>query len=182
VYLRRIDVGFEPKVSPERTDARVAHERNLERQRMIDGLYRDLRVREVASAIATSSQWLVAAAPTELRSEVLAILAAGASWSEPRGFSQLLRGMIAQLIAMKQLPLAFAATEAGLNANPLFFPADESQAVAMIRHAQAIGRKRVAATLLTNFLAGIAGKSQPGRELLELRDRLQVDPAAVSPR
>lgn len=181
VYLRRIDLGFEPKVSPERTEQRIAAERSEERQRMIDGLYRDVRVREPERAIATVNQWLGAAAPTDLRGEVLGILAAGAQWSEPRGFSQLLRGMIPQLIGMKQLPLAFAAVEAGMKANPAFTPAAEPEAIALIRFAQATGRKRVAATLLTNFMTSIAGKSEPCLELLQLRDSLRNEGPALSP-
>ncbi|MEO6185970.1 MAG: hypothetical protein ABIP38_09700 [Steroidobacteraceae bacterium] len=182
VYMRRMELGFQPKVSPERTEERLAHERGLERQRMIDGLYRDVRVREPDRAIASMKQWLAAAAPTDLRSDVLAILTAGASWSEPRGFSQLLRGLIPPLIAMKQLPLAFAAAEAGMSANPAFTPGAESEAIAMIRFAQATGRKRTAVTLLANFMDSIAGKAEPGSELLALRDRLREDAPAISPR
>jgi hypothetical protein len=172
VYLRRTELGFEPKVSPERTEQRLAHERSLERQRMIDSLYRDARVREPDRATATVSKWLSAAAPRDLRDEVGAILQAGASWSEPRAFGLLLRGMIPQLIDLKQLPLALAAAEAGLNVNPAFTPAAESQAVALIRYAQQTGRRRIAATLLSNFMNSISGKAAPGAELLALRDRL----------
>ncbi len=178
VYLRRLDLGFEPKVSPERTEERLAQGRLQERQRMIDGLYRDVRVREPTRAIATVNQWLAAAAPTDLRSEVLAILAAGASWSEPRGFAQLLRGVIPQLLELRQLPLAFAAAEAGMGANPAFAPGAEPEAIALIRYAQATGRKRTAATLLANFMTSIAGKSEPGSELLALRDRLRDAPVS----
>lgn len=182
VYLRRMDLGFEPRFSPERGEQRAAQERALERQRMIDGLYRDLRVREPERAITAMNQWLAAAAPTDLHHQVFAILAAGAKWGEPRGFSQLLRGMIQQLLVLKQLPLAFAALEAGMKVNHSFTPSAESQTIALISYAQQTGRKRVAVTLLTSFLSSIAGQSEPSAELLALRDRLAGDLSGLNSR
>jgi hypothetical protein len=181
VYMRRLDLGFEPRMSPERAEMRVDGERLAERQRLIDGLYRDLRVREPARAIANAQQWLAACSPQQLPGDVHAILAAALQWTEPRGLQLLLRSLIPQLQQMRQPGLAFAAVEAGLAAAPTFSPEQEHDAITAIRFAMQTGRKRIAATLLTNFMGSSAYKGPPGPELLELCTRLQVQPPLSSP-
>ncbi len=181
VFVRRLDLGFEPRVSPERVEMRGEQEREAQRQRMIDGLYRDLRVREPARAIADARSWIEAASPQQLPGDVQAILDAGAHWSEPRGLQLLLRSLIPQLQALKQPTLAFAAVEAGLAAAPTFAPEQEDDAIAAIRYALQTGRKRVAATLLANFMRSSSFKGPPGAELQELCTRLQVEPPDVRP-
>ncbi len=178
VYVRRLDLGFVPRVSPERVEEQREQERIAERQRMIDGLYRDLRVREPARALASARQWIEQAGSQQLSDDVRAILDAGARWSEPRGFAQLMRGLVPQLLSMRQLALAFAAVEAGLAAAPGFTPEQEGDAIAVIRYAMQTGRKRLAATLLANFTGSAACKGTPGPELQELRARLHNEPAA----
>jgi hypothetical protein len=56
-------------------------------------------------------------------------------------------------------------------------PELESDAIAAIRYAMQTGRKRVAATLLVNFMQGSTFKAPPGPELQDLCTRLQVEPA-----
>ena len=52
LYERRLELGFEPRISPERAAERVEAERLARRQQFIDGLYKDLRVREAPRAVA----------------------------------------------------------------------------------------------------------------------------------
>ncbi len=171
IFIRRLDLGFEPLASPEREQGRGEQQHNARRQQMIDGLYTDLRARHAADAATSLRQWIAQATPQQLSGDVRAILDAGARWSEPRGLVQLLRGLIQQLLSMRQPALAFAAVEVAIANAPAFAPEQESDAVAMIRYALQTGRKRLAATLLDNFTGG-ATNHTPGPELLELRSRL----------
>ncbi|MEO6080839.1 MAG: hypothetical protein ABIQ86_13840 [Steroidobacteraceae bacterium] len=177
VYARRVDLGFVPLVSPERVEQRKEDQRMAQRQHMIDGLYSDLRSRESARAVASARLWIEQAGPQQVPGDVKAILDAGAHWSEPRGVALLMRGLVPQLLSMRQPGLAFAAVEAGLTAVPAFTPEQEGDAVAMIRYALQSGRKRLAATLLANFMGSSANASTPGPELLELRARLHNQPS-----
>jgi hypothetical protein len=181
VYMRRLELGFAPRVSPERAEMRGEQERAAQRQYMIDGLYRDLRVREPARAIADARRWIEAASPQQLTGDVQAILDAGAHWSEPRGLQLLLRSLIPQLLALRQPALAFAAVEAGLAVAGTFTPELEADAIAAIRYALQTGRKRVAATLLRNYMQSSSFKDPPGPELQDLCTRLQVEPPGVRP-
>lgn len=171
IFIRRLDLGFEPLASPEREQERGEKQHIARRQQMIDGLYSDLRVRHHADAATSLRQWIAQATPQQLSGDVRAILDAGARWSEP-GLVQLLRGLVQQLLSMRQPALAFAAVEVAIANAPTFAPEQESDAVAVIRYALQTGRKRLAATLLDNFMGG-ATNHAPGPDLLELRSRLQ---------
>jgi hypothetical protein len=171
LHMRRLQLEFLPRVSPERTIDREHHERIADRQRMIDEVYTDLRVRQSPRAIAKAGRWFQSAEPALLRSDLQAILDAGANWTEPRGLTLLLRGLVPQLLELKQLPLAMVAAEAGLKTAPDFAPDTEATALALVRYAQHTGRRKIARTLLDNFLASVAGQ-QLSSELRALQQSL----------
>lgn len=157
LYVRRRELGFEPRQSPERIAQREEEDRHDGRQHFIDELYRDLRVRESARAAASAAQWLRSAAPAHLKGDLHAILEAGTRWNEPREYPRFLRGLIPALLELKQPALAFVVAEAGLAAAAGFAPATEADAITLIRYAQQTGRRLRARALLTNFLATANG-------------------------
>jgi hypothetical protein len=174
LYARRVELGFEPLVSPERVALRAEQDLSAERQRMIDSLFGEIRMRRHASALAMVRQWLEKAAPHQLADDVKAILNAGAGWSETRSFAALLCELAPLLLSMRQPALAFAAVEAGLAAMPGFTLEQEGDAIRMIRYALQTGRKRLAATLLGNFMASPASQAAAGAELRDLQIQLNA--------
>ncbi|HMA11531.1 MAG TPA: hypothetical protein VKO83_06560 [Steroidobacteraceae bacterium] len=175
LYLRRRELGFEPRNSPERLAQRAEQERHAERQRFVDELYKDLRVREAARAAGNAARWLRASRPEHLKGDLHAILEAGSRWSEPREYPRLLRGLIPVMLEMKQPQLAFSLVEAGLAAAPDFAPATEAEAVQLIRYAQHTGRRRTARQVLGNYLAA-KSTPPPGEALQALRSALENEP------
>lgn len=174
LYARRIELGFEPRRSPERIEAREDTERVLRRQQMIDGLYRDLRVHESARATRNAQEWFAAAPPTQLASDVHALLEAGRVWPEPVEYPRLLRGLLPVMLELKQPALAITVATTGLAAHPDFAPAEETTAVTLIGYALQTGRRRAALQLLDNYLRGPGQKQPPGAALLALRDQLRA--------
>lgn len=177
VFLRRVELGFEPLVSPERVAERAASDQAAQRQRVIDAMFTDVRTRQHGSALNRLREWLSQAPSHQIAGDVRAIIAAGANWSESRGYLTLLRGMVPLLLSMRQPALALAAAEAALTTSPTFAPAEEADAVAVIRQALQTGRRRLAATLLANFTNNTAAQHQTGAEMLALRAQLQSEPA-----
>jgi hypothetical protein len=175
LYLRRRELGFEPRLSPERTAERVESERHAERQRFVDELYKDLRVRESARAAGNAERWLRASRPEHLKGDLHAILEAGRKWSEPREYPRMLRGLIPVMLEMKQPALAFSLVEAGLAAAPDFAPAAEAEALQLVRYAQHTGRKRAARQVLGNFLVATSA-SPPSAQLLALKSAMEDEP------
>jgi len=172
LYLRRRELGFEPRQSPERVAERHEAERQAERQRFVDELYKDLRVREAARAAGNAGRWLRAARPEHLKGDLHAILEAGRRWSEPREYPRMLRALIPVLLEMKQPGLAFSLVEAGLAAAPDFAPAAEAEALQLVRYAQHTGRRRAARQVLDNFLA-VKSPAAPSPALLALKSVLE---------
>lgn len=171
LYLRRRELGFEPRLSPERIAERQESERQAERQRFVDELYKDLRVRESARAAGNAERWLRASKPEHLKGDLHAILEAGRRWSEPREYPRMLRGLLPVMLDMKQPALAFTLVEAGLASTPAFAPATEAEALVLIRYAQQTGRRRAARQLLENFL-GANSAAQPSAQLLALKSAM----------
>jgi hypothetical protein len=174
LYLRRRELGFEPRVSPERVAERVESERHAERQRFVDELYKDLRVREAARASGKAAQWLRDSRPEHLKGDVHALLEAGRRWTEPREYPRMLQGLIPVMLEMKQPALAFSLVEAGLAAAPQFSPATEAEALQLIRYAQHTGRRRAARQLLDNFL-GAKAAPPPSAAMLALKSALESE-------
>lgn len=168
LYVRRREVGFEPRQSPERIAQRAEEERRGTRQHFVDSLYKDLRVRESARAAASAARWLRESKPEHLKGDVHAILQAGPQWNEPREYPRFLRALLPSLLEMKQPMLAMSIVDAGLAAASGFAPATEAETVALVNYAQHTGRRRVAQTLLQNYL-----KNAPG-ELSEALRALQA--------
>jgi hypothetical protein len=171
IHARRNELDFAPRLSPERVQDREDAEYARRRQEVIDALYRDLRVREPARAVANARSWLTAAQARELHGNVQVLLEASKRWNEPREFPKLLRGLVPVLLELRQPALAFQLAEAGLAANPGFAPTGEAETLALIRYAQHTGRRRVARALLDNYLAATPAP-QPGAELRALQTLL----------
>jgi hypothetical protein len=171
LYVRRRELGFEPRQSPERVAQREEEERRGVRQQFVDGLYKDLRVRESARAAASAARWLREAGPAQLKGDLHAILQAGVHWNEPREYPRFLRSLLPVLLELKQPMLAMSIVDAGLAAASGFAPATEAETVALVNYAQHTGRRRVAQTLLGNYLKNIPA-SEPSDALRALQATL----------
>jgi len=169
LYVRRRELGFEPRQSPERIAQREEEERRSVRQQFIDALYKDLRVRESSRAATSAASWLREAKPAQLKGDLHAILQAGIHWNEPREYPRFLRSLLPVLLELKQPMLAMSVVDAGLAAAGSFAPATEAEVVALVNYAQHTGRRRVAQTLLGNYL-----KSNPAGEPSDALRALQM--------
>lgn len=172
LFLRRHELDFEPRTSPERIDDQQRAERLAARQRFIDELYGNLRVRESAHAIATATAWLRQAGAARLQDDVHALLEAGKHWNEPREYPRLLRALVPVLQDMHQPALALQVAEACLRVWPQYAPDSEADATSLVTYALQTGRRREAARLLQNYLQR-AGEAAPGGPLQALCTRLQ---------
>jgi hypothetical protein len=173
LYERRLELAFEPRVSPERKADAAEAERIARRQQFLDGLYNDLRMRETKRGVASVRQWLAERDPRERAGDLHAILTASRNWNELREYPRLLQGLVPVLLELKQPALAFAVAETGLNTHPGFSPEAEADAVALADYALATGRRRGAAQLLENYLQRPDAPAEPGAQLTSLRARLQ---------
>lgn len=173
LYERRFELGFDPRISPERMAEKIEAERVARRQHFLDGVYNDLRVRETQRALAKAREWLATAEPSKRIGDVNAIIAAGRTWTEVRDHALLLQGLMSLVIDLKQPGLACTVAEAGLAVTPEFRAKTEAETMALATYAMETGRRRTAARLLENFIKRAEPGFRPGAQLAALRERLQ---------
>lgn len=173
IYQRRLELGFDARISPEREAEKVEAARVARRQEVLDGMYKDLRVRQWQRALDSAREWLASTRPSERMADVNAIVAAGRSWTQVRDHALLLQGLISMVVEMKQPGLACTLAEAGLAVTPEFRAKTEGETVALIVYALETGRRRTAARLLENFLGRADAGFVPGPRLAALRDRIR---------
>ncbi len=181
LYERRIELAFEPRLSPEREADRIGVELSAKRQHFLDELYNDLRLHESKRAAAKAKQWFEETGQDELPVDVHAILEAGKSWTKLRDYPRLLQGLIPILLGLKQPALAYTLCEAGLSLDANFSAAEESDSIALASYALATGRRRAAERLLENYLRGAGATREPGPQLAALRARLQPPGLILNP-
>jgi hypothetical protein len=168
IYLRRIELGFAARISPERREAAAALEREKQRQQWLDEVFTTVRSRDPARAISQVTQWLDAASAAQVTGDVQALLEAGRQWNQPREFARLLRGLLPVMLSKRQGALALAAFEAGIASHAAFAPAEESTAVELAGFAVQTGRRRTALRILESYLgAGSVAEQAPSRKLHE---------------
>jgi hypothetical protein len=173
IYERRLELGFDPRISPERIDLRLQAERKERRQQVIDGMYKDIRVREAQRAVASAREWLAGAEAKDRAGDVQAFLAAGKTWQELRDYPRLLQGLIPVLFELKQPASACAVAEAGLALHADFSPGTEEDTAALIGYALDTSRRRTGARLFDNFVKRAGNGYEPGPGLAVLRERLR---------
>jgi hypothetical protein len=172
IYERRFELGFDPRVSPERVAEKLEAERVLRRQKFLDEIYNDLRMRKVPRAIASAQEWLGRAQTTERDGDVHAILAAGRTWPELPDYVFLLQGLVTTLVELNERSLACRIAEAGLVITPEFRARTEAATAAVVSYALETSRRRTAAKLLENFVARAGAGYQPGPQLAALHERV----------
>lgn len=147
IHGRRAELGFEPRVSPERTADREARERAKSGDRMLDDAFVPARVHDPARVAVPVREWLAAAEGSVLAADARAILARAAAWNERAAYGAVSRVVIARLIATRQLSLALELFDAARGHAPGAAVAADADVRALIAHARVSGRRRFAEQL-----------------------------------
>ena len=167
LHWRRNELGFEPRHSPERAAERVAQERTLERQRMIDAVFVAVRARRMPDARALLGRWFESAPAETHGPDTRALLSAGTGWNEPRGLAALADFLIERHCNANQTAQAFAMVEQILPHLPSFRPAEPRCVVMLIRHAARTGRGKLAQQWLARSLEDATAENRPLFEELQ---------------
>jgi hypothetical protein len=172
IYERRIELGIEPRASPERAAARARDLRARERQRVLDEVYAPLRAREYARAVAPLTAFLDAGADTELAIDVPAIMAQAVQWNDQRGLATVSRCVISSLLRTGELALALGVADEACSRLVRFALESEPETVALSRYAKGVGRSRLALLLLER-LVSMRPECPLGTEAAALRSELE---------
>jgi hypothetical protein len=172
LYERRLELGIEPRISPERHAAKLHAFRAGERQRVLDEVYGPLRARDYALAVAPLATFLGASDTTQLAVDVPAIMSQVTQWNDQRGLATVTRCVISSLLRAGELPLALGVADDTSARLSRFALDSEPETLALARYAQSVGRARLGFLILERFAATRPDQAL-GVEAAALRQELQ---------
>jgi hypothetical protein len=153
IFIRRAQLGFEPRASPERAAAIAEIERLKRRSRALDDAYGLVRARHYRQAADPIGQWLADLDADELPVDVRAIMTQAVQWNSERGLAEVTQRVIAHLLKIGEPDLALDAMNTTLRQLPGFAPESENDTVAMASRAKAVGNQKLAGKILANFVS-----------------------------
>jgi hypothetical protein len=155
IFLRREQLGFEPRSSPERQASAAEAERLQRRARVLDQAYGFVRVSEHRQAVAALGEWLGSVDARHVALDARAIMTQAARWNSDRSLAAVSQFVIAYLMQGARLDLALEALDAALAHLPGFALDSESATLLLARRARAQGQTALARSMLENFAARV---------------------------
>jgi hypothetical protein len=166
IFVRRKQVGFEPRSSPEMAAAAAEVERIKRRSRALDEAYGLVRAREYRRAAEPLRQWLSGLNAQYVTMDVRAIMTQAAQWNSDRALAEVSHCVVTYLIQIAKLDLALESLTATLGQLPSYALGSEDETVALASHAKGLGDLQLARTILKHFAArdpsyrlGVAAKT-----------------------
>jgi hypothetical protein len=104
VFLRRIEIGFEPRSSPERTIERDGREHLRQLDAILDEAYSQTRLKDYERAASIINRWLSNTAEIDIPNDVKLILQHVRGWGDPAAFDFIERALSAPTGSGEQPP------------------------------------------------------------------------------
>jgi hypothetical protein len=151
VHTRRLQLGFEPRSSPERHAQRAMRERDTRRDRMLDDAFVAIRSAHFRRAAETLWHWLSQCDADEAAAEALLIVSRAANWSSERGLAVAARCAVTYLLQAERVEVAFVIVETTLARQPNFALDSEREVEVITRLAHIRGRDALADAVSRNY-------------------------------
>jgi hypothetical protein len=149
LFERRLDIGLDAAVSPERLDESASAESDRERDRVIDRIYAEWRGGAQMSACKTITDLLQqSATPGE---ELEWLYAKTAAWPDVRLPNQLAQAWLPYLFEAKRHGRVLEVLKERLAADPAFRPQTSTDLLRCVRLARDGGERKTARALLQGF-------------------------------
>jgi hypothetical protein len=149
LYVRRLELGYEPSHSPERDAEKADRERRREIDHLIDRIFAEWRGGAYGNAWRTIEKHLNdSPRPSE---ELRDLFARASQWPDRRLAYRLAQELIPQLLAARRTGDALNIARAQLQADANFRPIASVDTIKLIELARDAGDRRIARTLLTGF-------------------------------
>lgn len=149
VYEHRDDLGYEPMESPERAEQKSHAEIERERDRVMDGIFAELRGGAFNNACA-SADAIVKRSPTPL-DEFRWLYARASRWPDQRLAAHLVRACLPLLLEARANGEALDRVRERLRADPNFRPAAAAHLLRIASLARDAGDRPTARALLNGF-------------------------------
>ncbi|MCC7461277.1 MAG: hypothetical protein IT480_02310 [Gammaproteobacteria bacterium] len=150
-HARRLQLGFEPIHSPERTAARQAAAQQHCSDHWLEDLYGSVRLQDYTRAGALLVQWSANTGDADAVREAPIIVQRALSWSTERGLALIASRLAARLMRARNPAAALDVVAAALPHAPMLRLVSDTEQFALAQAARADGRRRLAVALLQHF-------------------------------
>ena len=166
IHARRLALGFEPRVSPERVNAKAEAERQRQRQRLLDEIFQLVHARQSQRANGPLTAWLAHADASHLADDARVITHAALNWHNQRGVTTVLQILLGSLVTANSHTVAMETLLYVLEKQPEFTLTSELHTLRLAQWAITDGRPRLALQILTRY------ERQCSRSTLEQRGQI----------
>jgi hypothetical protein len=151
IFTRRLELGFAPRVSPERVHDQKSRERDQLRQEAIDEIYTAVNARQYPQAAARLDAWLAAIEPRHIHGDVQEITAAVLLWRNEPGKLAVFQVLVGWLLKNSRPTEAVESSRAALADMTNFALSTEPATLALAEAVRSFGQPRLAFKVLENF-------------------------------
>ena len=171
MYYRRIELGHEPRISPERMAAHVrrAHDRQL--KRMLDDIYSAVRLGNLVRAMNGLEHWLSNADEEVIALDCMHIHSTIVTWNDADMLTASSRVLFAVLVDTHHPHMLEELVVATLKAQPRFTFKSESGLLPAVHALQEAGGNQLALRLVENFVNAFPAAVTTG--ITAVRQRLE---------
>jgi hypothetical protein len=147
IYLRREQLGYEPRTSPERTAARAETERLKARAKMLDDVFQLVRIGKHVDATAPLARWLRDTEAERVAQDAYHVAEQALRWESQSALNPIGSTLIRHLMRFGRPEAALAVFET-LHARAPHFTMDSAPDLrALAEYAESVGRESLAQTM-----------------------------------
>jgi hypothetical protein len=170
MYERRIEIGHEPRNSPERRRVRDQREHQQQLNRMLDEMYTAIRLGDLVRAMRELEQWLVTVDDDFVAIDCEQIYSTTTKWNDVEMQVAVARALVLKLVSTDHPHLASIIVNSAIKNIPAFTFKSESTLLPVV-HAIQAESTALAKQLILNFVNTFPDAATPG--LSALRTRLE---------
>jgi hypothetical protein len=150
-HQRRLQLGFEPIHSPERTAARAAAEHARASDRLLEEIYGGIRLHNYARAGELLDDWAARVDDTAAARDAHGFVQRALAWHDARGLALVAARLAARLLRAGNNAAALDLIAVALPRAPMLRMASDADQFALALAARADGRRALVAALLARF-------------------------------
>lgn len=171
MYYRRIELGHEPRISPERMAVHVRRDHDRRLKRMLDDMYNAVRLGDLVRAMNGLEHWLSSADEEAIALDCRHIHSTILSWDDADMLTASSRALFAALVVARHPHMLEELVVATLQAQPGFTFKSESELLPAVHALQEAGGNKPALQLMENFVNAFPAQVTTG--ITALRQRLE---------
>lgn len=150
-HARRLELGFEPIHSPERSSARTTLEHGRDLDRFLEDVYGGVRLHNYARAGELLEGWAARVDDVEAARDARTLVGRALGWNDERGLALVASRVATRLLRAGNNAVALDVVASALPGAALLRMASDADQVALALAARADGRRALVVALLANF-------------------------------